>query len=56
MPMKTTQAISHDELISSGDSANGSDFGFPDEEHDTIDNEDNEDYDDFSGSGDGGWI
>ncbi|XP_029508315.1 syndecan-4-like [Oncorhynchus nerka] len=57
MPMKTTQAISHDELISSGDSANGSDFGFPDEEHNTIDNDDktddNEDYDDFSGSGDG---
>ncbi|XP_045079059.1 syndecan-4 isoform X1 [Coregonus clupeaformis] len=57
MPMKTTQAISHDELVSSGDSANGSDFGFPDEEHDTFDNEDetddDEDYDDFSGSGDG---
>nr|XP_046167876.1 syndecan-4-like isoform X2 [Oncorhynchus gorbuscha] len=56
MPMKTTQAIYHDELISSGDSTNGSDFGFPDEEHDTIDNDnkadDNEDYDDFSGSGD----
>lgn len=60
MPMKTTQAVFHDELISSGDSANGSDFGFPDEEHDTFDNEDkaddNEDYDNFSGSGDGGWI
>ncbi|XP_013987062.1 syndecan-4-like [Salmo salar] len=58
MPMKTTQAVFHDELISSGDSANGSDFGFPDEEHDTFDNEDkaddNEDYDNFSGSGDGG--
>uniref|UniRef100_A0A674BK76 Syndecan n=1 Tax=Salmo trutta TaxID=8032 RepID=A0A674BK76_SALTR len=57
MPMKTTQAVFHDELISSGDSANGSDFGFPDEEHDTFDNEDktddNKDYDDFSGSGDG---
>uniref|UniRef100_A0A4W5MAR7 Syndecan n=1 Tax=Hucho hucho TaxID=62062 RepID=A0A4W5MAR7_9TELE len=57
MPMKTSQAMSHNELISSGDSANGSDFGFHDEEHDTFDNEDktddNEDYDDFSGSGDG---
>ncbi|XP_045079909.1 syndecan-4-like isoform X2 [Coregonus clupeaformis] len=53
MPMKMTQAVSRDELVASGD---GSDFGFPDEEHDTFDNEDDtedEDYDDFSGSGDG---
>nr|XP_046174572.1 syndecan-4 [Oncorhynchus gorbuscha] len=50
MPMKTTQAASHDELVASGD---GSDFGFPDEEHDTFDNEDEMDDEDFSGSGDG---
>ncbi|XP_064825324.1 syndecan-4 [Oncorhynchus masou masou] len=53
MPMKTTQAASHDELVASGDAPNGSDFGFPDEEHDTFDNEDEPDDVDFSGSGDG---
>ncbi|CDQ64434.1 syndecan-4 [Oncorhynchus mykiss] len=53
MPMKTTQAASHDEPVASGDAPNGSDFGFLDEEHDTFDNEDETDDEDFSGSGDG---
>ncbi|XP_010864483.1 syndecan-4 [Esox lucius] len=58
MPMKTTRAVSHEELISSGDSSdspNGSDFAFLDEGRNSFDNEDDEDdedYDDFSGSGD----
>lgn len=61
MPMKTTQMVAmsthHDDLVSSGDSQNGSDFGFTDDDeddyyHDTYDDED--EYE-FSGSGDGGW-
>ncbi|KAL0978842.1 hypothetical protein UPYG_G00176420 [Umbra pygmaea] len=60
VPMKTTQAVSHDDLISSGESPKSSDFGFPDEEMNSFDNEDdtddeNDDYDDIegvSGSGD----
>lgn len=49
-----------DQLESSGESPNGSDFGFTDEDDDyeTLygdeDDEANE-YDDFSGSGDAGW-
>ncbi|XP_075951934.1 syndecan-4 isoform X2 [Anarhichas minor] len=66
MPMKTTQTVDmttrHEHLESSGDSVNGSDFGFTDDEND--DNEDyysdpmyddedeDEDYE-LSGSGDG---
>uniref|UniRef100_A0A4W5JXQ8 Syndecan n=1 Tax=Hucho hucho TaxID=62062 RepID=A0A4W5JXQ8_9TELE len=53
MPMKMTQAVSHDELVGSGDAPNGSDFGFLDEEHNPEDNEDDMDDEDFSGSGDG---
>ncbi|XP_071349327.1 syndecan-4 isoform X2 [Trachinotus anak] len=61
MPMKTTQTVDmsthRDDLESSGDSLNGSDFGFTDDDEDD-DNEyyeeyDDEDkYDEFSGSGD----
>lgn len=72
MPMKTTQTVAmsthHDGLESSGDSPNGSDFGFSDDEDDEndkydqddddyyplYDDEDEEEYDEFSGSGDGG--
>ncbi|CAK6978178.1 syndecan-4 isoform X2 [Scomber scombrus] len=67
MPMKTTQtaALSTRDVESSGDSPNGSDFGFTDndgedddEEDDDYydsydDDEDDEEYDGFSGSGDG---
>lgn len=52
MPMSTTQtvAMSTDggDLEASGDSSNGSDFGFTDDE------DDNYDEDDMSGSGEGG--
>lgn len=72
MPMKTTQTVAmsthHDNLESSGDSTNGSDFGFTDddedykEDHYDMDDDDyypsyhdeDEDYEEFSGSGDGG--
>ncbi|KAM3877732.1 syndecan-4 [Diretmus argenteus] len=63
MPMKTTQtaamSMHPDDLVSSGDSQNGSDFGFTDDadddyEPDTLyDDEDEYDDDEFSGSGDG---
>ncbi|XP_042337865.1 syndecan-4-like [Plectropomus leopardus] len=71
MPMKTTQTVAmsthHDHLESSGDSSNGSDFGFTDDEDDKKDQYDQDDddyyddtlyddedeYDEFSGSGDG---
>ncbi|CAJ1051197.1 syndecan-4 isoform X2 [Xyrichtys novacula] len=73
MPMKTTQtaamSTSHrDDLESSGDSPNGSDFGFTDDEEEEDDDDymdqdeddyypnydDEDEYDeDFSGSGDG---
>jgi syndecan 4 len=64
MPMKTTQSVgmlTHPEdLVSSGDSQNGSDFGFTDDEEDEEDDYDTDDtlyddedeYDEFSGSGD----
>lgn len=52
MPMSTTQtvAMSTDggDLEASGDSSNGSDFGFTDDEDDYYDE------DDVSGSGEGG--
>lgn len=74
MPMKTTQTaamLTHrDNLESSGDAPNGSDFGFTDDDEDeddamydqvdgddyypSYDDEDEDDYDEFSGSGDGG--
>ena len=65
MPMKTTQKVAmpthHGDLESSGDSPNGSDFGFDEEDDDKYyintlyDDEDDEDDDeDASGSGDGG--
>ncbi|XP_070758419.1 syndecan-4 [Enoplosus armatus] len=72
MPMKTTQtavmSTDHADLESSGDSLNGSDFGFTDDDEDDDeddeedyfidpmydDEDDDEDeYDEFSGSGDG---
>ncbi|XP_044038856.1 syndecan-4 isoform X2 [Siniperca chuatsi] len=61
MPMKTTQTVAmstrHDDLESSGDSPNGSDFGFTDDDYypDALydDEDDDEDEDEFSGSGDG---
>ncbi|XP_041817953.1 syndecan-4 isoform X2 [Chelmon rostratus] len=73
MPMKTTQTaamLTHrDNLESSGDAPNGSDFGFTDDDEDeddamydqvdgddyypSYDDEDEDDYDEFSGSGDG---
>lgn len=72
MPMKTTQTssmLSHrDVLESSGDAANGSDFGFTDDEDEDDgddgyddyypdpEDEDQDDYDGFSGSGDGATI
>lgn len=64
MPMKTTQTVAmstHNDLVSSGDSHNGSDFGFTDDEdeddYDTYgDDEDEYDDEEFSGSGDGGWF
>ncbi|KAJ0041662.1 hypothetical protein NL108_008881 [Boleophthalmus pectinirostris] len=53
MPMKTTQKASlssHEDLEASGDSQNGSDFGFSDDEDDDV----FDPYDEeFSGSGDG---
>lgn len=69
MPMKTTQTVAmlthRDNLESSGDAPNGSDFGFTDDEDDMYDqddddyyplydDEDEEEYEEFSGSGDGG--
>lgn len=64
MPMKSTKmaALSHsDDVGASGDSLNGSDFGFIDEEDDDDDDDyadplydDEDEYDDFSGSGDQG--
>lgn len=71
MPMKTTQtaALSTRDVESSGDSQNGSDFGFTDDGEDDddddyytdsdeemkVDDEDDyEEYEEFSGSGDGG--
>lgn len=59
MPMKTTQMVAmstdQDDLVSSGDSENGSDFGFTDDEDDEDDMYDDEDDYEMSGSGDGGW-
>ncbi|KAF7655432.1 hypothetical protein LDENG_00055570 [Lucifuga dentata] len=61
MPMKTTQMVAmsthHDDLVSSGDSQNGSDFGFTDDDEDDDDDYpdtlyDDEDKYEFSGSGD----
>lgn len=63
MPMKTTQTAAMSthrvDLESSGDSQNGSDFGFTDDDDEDdyytetmFDDEDDED--EFSGSGDGG--
>uniref|UniRef100_A0A8C6WWY0 Syndecan n=1 Tax=Neogobius melanostomus TaxID=47308 RepID=A0A8C6WWY0_9GOBI len=56
MPMKTTQKVAMSmhagDLESSGDSQNGSDFGFTDDEDDD-DEDDEDDYEEFSGSGDG---
>ncbi|KAG7478279.1 hypothetical protein MATL_G00078730 [Megalops atlanticus] len=48
MPMTTQADDSQDDLLSSGDSPNGSDFAFSDDE-----DYDDDDDDDFSGSGDG---
>ncbi|XP_035857737.1 syndecan-4 isoform X2 [Sander lucioperca] len=71
VPMKTTQTVAmstrHGDLESSGDSPNGSDFGFTDGEDNKngddsdsdyytetlYDDEDEDEYDGFSGSGDG---
>ncbi|XP_067360366.1 syndecan-4 isoform X2 [Channa argus] len=65
MPMKTTQTAAmsahSDQVESSGDSLNGSDFGFSEGGDDDIDyiteanyddDDDEDDYDEFSGSGD----
>lgn len=66
MPMKTTQTAALSthpgDLESSGDSQNGSDFGFTDSEGDEddddyftetgYDDDDEDEYDEFSGSGD----
>ncbi|KAM6947765.1 syndecan-4 isoform 2-T2 [Lycodopsis pacificus] len=62
MPMKTTQTVDmttrHEHLESSGDSVNGSDFGFTDDDEDYYsdpmydDEDEDEDYE-LSGSGDG---
>lgn len=65
MPMKTTQTAAMSthpgDLESSGDSQNGSDFGFTDDEEDEEDDDSDyytdtlfDDEDEFSGSGDGG--
>ncbi|XP_037347025.2 syndecan-4 isoform X1 [Pungitius pungitius] len=63
MPMKTTQTVAmstrHNSMESSGDSPNGSDFGFTNGEDDETEYGDEEeedeedDYNEFSGSGDG---
>ncbi|XP_068578133.1 syndecan-4 isoform X2 [Cebidichthys violaceus] len=70
MPMKTTQTVDmstrREHLEASGDSVNGSDFGFTDDNEDddedededyysdpTYDDEDEDEDDEFSGSGDG---
>ncbi|XP_071772446.1 syndecan-4 isoform X2 [Centroberyx gerrardi] len=67
MPMRTTQTVAMsthpDDLASSGDSQNGSDFGFTDTEDEDEDDyddyepdtlyDDEDEYDEFSGSGDG---
>ncbi|XP_040889365.1 syndecan-4 isoform X2 [Toxotes jaculatrix] len=64
MPMKTTQMAAmltqRDGLESSGDSPNGSDFGFTDDEDDDDNDfysdtlyDDEDEYEEFSGSGDG---
>ncbi|XP_078112813.1 syndecan-4 isoform X2 [Sander vitreus] len=67
VPMKTTQTVAmstrHGDLESSGDSPNGSDFGFTDGEDNKNDGDsdyytetlydDEDEYDGFSGSGDG---
>lgn len=50
MPMKAKQ--SHEDLVSSGDSQNGSDFEIASDDEDGDDSYDEEDQ--FSGSGDGG--
>ncbi|CAL8337719.1 unnamed protein product [Merluccius merluccius] len=62
MPMNTTMTTQPDDLVSSGDSPNGSDFGFTDDKYTKDDSDDYERFDDedeedseFSGSGDGGW-
>ncbi|XP_030229744.1 syndecan-4 isoform X1 [Gadus morhua] len=60
--METWMPTTHpDDLVSSGDSPNGSDFAFTEDTHTTVDAEDDTPYDDeddeeeseFSGSGDG---
>ncbi|CAG5977306.1 unnamed protein product [Menidia menidia] len=56
MPMKTTQMASlssRGALEASGDSPNGSDFGFPDDEDEGEDDLADPLYEEFSGSGDG---
>ncbi|KAK2861534.1 hypothetical protein Q5P01_001067 [Channa striata] len=57
MPLKTTQAaamLAHsDQLESSGDSQNGSDFLFTDDDDDYETMYDDDEYAEFSGSGDG---
>lgn len=68
MPMNATMTTHPDDLVASGDSPNGSDFGFTDDKYTAVDAEDGGDDDDdtlfddedqdkdseFSGSGDGG--
>lgn len=68
MPMKTTQMAAmsthSDHLESSGESPNGSDFGFTDDDGDdddddykdyeTLYDDEDDEYDEFSGSGDEG--
>ena len=66
MPMNNSLTTHPDDLVSSGDSPNGSDFAFTEDSHTTVDAEDDDGddtlYDDedddeeeeFSGSGDGG--
>ncbi|XP_056129092.1 syndecan-4 isoform X2 [Lampris incognitus] len=61
MPMRTTQTISMsahpEDLVSSGDSQNGSDFAFTegneDDDYDTLYDDEDEYDEEFSGSGDG---
>ncbi|KAM4613025.1 syndecan-4 isoform 2-T2 [Polymixia lowei] len=59
MPMKTTQTVGmstrRDDLISSGDSPNGSDFGFTDDDE-LFDDEDDDEDEESSGSGGGAII
>lgn len=66
-PQMAAMSTHSDPLESSGDSLNGSDFGFTDEKDDDDDDnsdytdysetlyDDEDEYDEFSGSGDEGW-